>query len=55
MYLCSPKPKADVVKWKTRHFEGVVGVSLCEFDSRHPHHTEETCRKLRVSFWYNPC
>jgi hypothetical protein len=29
-----------VVKWYTRYFEGVVGVSLCEFESHLPHEFE---------------
>ena len=28
---------AVVVKWYTRYFEGVVGISPCEFDSHLPH------------------
>ena len=48
-YLCNPKTnKAVVVKWQTRYFEGVVGVILCEFESRPPH---QEISKMLVSFF----
>lgn len=41
VYFCNPESRenipAVVVKWYTRYFEGVVGVSPCEFDSHLPH------------------
>ena len=39
---------AVVVKWYTRYFEGVVGISPCEFDSHLPH--KETSSTGLVSF-----
>ena len=35
--ICRETYSAVVVKWYTRYFEGVVGISPCEFDSHLPH------------------
>ena len=52
-----PNNKAVVVKWSTRYFEGVVGVILCEFESRppHPDTREEISKEVSsLSFLCNP-